>query len=217
MTNARPERIKKNLLIKILLIVAAVYSSLIATEAAIQVQGGYITQIDFAGTSNTERWLGFHGEITANTITIGNSRLRKNDSIQKIFMDISVHEDDYLLIMTSPSPPVLSGLRAGNIASIDGITGKGIDSGSNTFTYLSTYRIPYTGALLEQVPTLYMFERRFREGLLEDANGNLVLAVPLNGFQGEKNNFSFMLPDNDNNNLTYSIFYLPSQEDIHME
>jgi len=96
LTNARPERIKKNLLIKILLIVAAVYSSLIATEAAIQVQGGYITQIDFAGTSNTERWLGFHGEITANTITIGNSRMRKYDSIQKIFMDISVHEDDYL-------------------------------------------------------------------------------------------------------------------------
>jgi hypothetical protein len=213
---------KKKLLIKILLIVAAIYLSLIATEAAIQVYGGYITQIDFEGTSNTEHWLGFHGEITDYTITIENSRIRNNDSIQKFFLHISVHEGDYIFITTSSSPPVISELHAGNIASVDEITGGGYDSGSNTFTYSSTYRIPYTGIILDKVPVIYVFDGRQRtnyimEGLLEDANGNLVLAVPLNGFQGEKNNFSFMLPDNDNNNLTYSIFYLPSQEDIHLE
>lgn len=213
---------KKKLLIKILLIVAAIYVSLIATEAAIQVYGGHITRIDFAGTSNTEHWLGFQGEITANTITIQNSGIRNNDSIQKFFLNISVHDGDYLFITTSLSPPVISELHAGNITSADEITGGDYDSGSNTFTYSSIYRIPYTGIILDKVPVLYMFDGRQRtnyilEGLLEDSNGNLVFAVPLNGFQGEKNNFSFMLPGNDINNLTYSIFYLPSQEDIHPE
>ncbi|MDL5503284.1 MAG: hypothetical protein QSU88_08710, partial [Candidatus Methanoperedens sp.] len=108
---------------------------------------------------HTEHWVGFYGIITNNTMIIGNIDV-KNNAIPHIFSGISVHKGDYLVITTSYSPPDLSGLKAGNTASIDEITGLGDDSGSNTFTNSFTYRIPSSGTVLVDVPSTYILDSR---------------------------------------------------------
>ncbi|HEX7627911.1 MAG TPA: hypothetical protein VF354_03205, partial [Candidatus Methanoperedens sp.] len=141
----------------------------------------------------SEHWLGFYGMY--------------------IFPGISVNKGDYLIITTSPSPPDLSGLKAGNIASIDEITGLGDDSGSNTFTNSSNYRIPSSEAVLDDVPSIYMLNGMgyySREALLADINGDPVFAVPVESRPGENNEtyyLQFMLPENGR---LYYLFYLPS-------
>ncbi|HMB44764.1 MAG TPA: hypothetical protein VKL21_02975 [Candidatus Methanoperedens sp.] len=199
-------KIINNLFIKTLLMIAF-FVSIATGQAAVQANEGYIERIDFAGNSYTEHWLGFYGIINNNTMMIGNSNV-KNDTA--IFTGIWAHEGDYLLITTSPSPPF--GLRAGNIASVDEITGWGDDSGSNTFSYSSNYRIPYSEAILTDVPSIYMFDNKkqySREALFSDSNGNPVFAVPIENIHNTSSHyFQLMLPDNGN--LTYYFFYLPS-------
>ncbi len=127
-----------------------------------------------------------------NTMTIGNFNVKNNNSIKYIFPGISIDKGDYLIITTSPSPPDLSGLKAGNIASIDEIT-VGDESGSNTFTNYSNYLIPSSGALLADVPSIYMSDGMgyySREALFADINGDPVFAVQVE-------------PRSDKNNETY--------------
>lgn len=210
MINSSPIKISNNLLIKTLLIAFCV--SIATGHAAVQANGGYTTQVDFAGSSYTEHWLGFYGVFTNNTMTIENSYDRNYTSVQQIFSGIRAQNGDYLLITTSPSPPF--GLRAGNIASVDEITGWGDDSGSNTFTHSSNYRIPYSEDILTDVPSIYMFDNKTlysREALFSDSNGNPVFAVPIEPYDLQNTSthyFQLMLPDNGN--LTYYFFYLPS-------
>jgi len=210
--NGSPIRIIRKLLIDILLIMV-LFLSITAGESVYQANGGYLTHMDIERNSYTEEWMGFYCLISNNTMTIENSHV-KNNNIQHIFTGISIDEGDYILITTSPSPPELSGLRAGNIASIDKITGRGDDSGSNTFTYSSSYMIPFSGTILDDVPSLYMFDSRehyFREALLADNNADPVFAVPIEpqDIQNNKSRFfQFMLPQNDS--ITYYFYYLPS-------
>ncbi len=202
MTNRSPIKIINNLLIKTLLIIAFCVS---VASGQVQANGGYTAQIDLASNSYTEHWLGFYGIIANNTMMIGNT---KNDTA--IFTGIQAHEGDFLLITTSPSPPF--GLRAGNIATVDEITGLGDDSGSNTFTHSSNYRIPYSEAILTDAPSIYMFDNKkqySREALFSDGNGNPVYAVPIENIDNTSSHFfQLMLPDNGN--LTYYFFYLSS-------
>lgn len=191
----------------------ALFSSMTAGESVFQANGGYLTPMNIERNSYTEHWMGVYGVISNNTMTIENSYVKYNN-IQHILTGISAHEGDYILITTSPSPPELSGLRAGNIASIDKITGNDDDSGSNTFTYSSSYMIPFSGTILDDVPSLYLFDSRehyFREAFLEDNNADPVFAVPIEPQDIQTNkshSFQFMLPQNGS--ITYYFFYLPS-------
>lgn len=205
MINSPPIKIINNLLIKTLLI--AFFVSIAGGQADVQADGGYIARIDIAGNSYTEHWLGFYGVINNNTMIIGNSDTKNEGAI---FTGLSPQAGDYLLITTSPSPP--SVLQAGNIASVDEITGLGDDSGSKTFTHSSNYRIPYSNAILTDVPSIYISDsmnNHFREALFSDSNGNPVFAVPIEDLRNTSSNFQLMLPDNGN--LTYYFFYLPAQ------
>ena len=204
MTNRSPIKIINNLLIKTLFIIAFYVS---IASGQVHANGGYISQIDLAGNSYTEHWLGFYGIITNNTMMIGNSYMKNYTAI---FTGIRAHEGDYLLITTSSSPPF--GLRAGNISSVNEITGLGDDSGSNTFTHSSNYRIPYSEAILTDAPSIYMFDNKkqySREALFSDSNGNPVFAVPIENIDNISSHFfQLMLPDNGN--LKYYFFYMPS-------
>lgn len=211
-----PIKTFKNLRINIILIVI-ICISISAGESAVQANGGYITWNDFTVNSYTEHWLGFYGMITNNSMTIEIFDMKNNKALQHIFPGITIHKGDYLIITTSPSPPDLSGLKAGNIESIDEITGMGDDSGSNTFTNSSTYRIPSSGAVLVDVPFIYMLDgmgHYSMEALLADINGDPVFAVPVEPGPGENNetySFQFMLPDNSrDNSRLYYLFYLQS-------
>jgi len=210
--NSSSIKIIINLLPNILIIIA-IFVSITADGSVFQTNGGYLTHMDIERNSYTEHWMGFYGVISNNTMTIENSNVKNNNSIQHIFTGISVHEGDFMIITTSPSPPEISGLRAGNIASIDEITGRRDESGSNTFTYSSSYLIPFSGTILVDVPSLYMFDSRehyFREVLLAESNEDPVFAVPIK-LQDVQNNkshsFQLMLPQNGN--ITYYFFICP--------
>jgi hypothetical protein len=211
-----PIKIFKNLIINIVMVVI-IFMSISTGEGAVQANGGYLTRTDFAVGQYTEHWLGFYGMITNNSMTIGNFDMKNNKAIQHIFPGITVHKGDHLIVTTSPSPPDISGLKAGNITSIDEITGPGDDSGSNTFTNSSTYRIPSSGAVLVDVPFIYMLDgmgHYSMEALLADINGDPVFAVSVEPGPGENNetySFQFMLPDNStDNSRLYYLFYLQS-------
>jgi hypothetical protein len=212
LVNGSPIRIIRNLVINILLI-SALFVSITAGESVFQVNGGYITHMDFEENFYTEHWMGFYGAISNDTITIENPDVKNNNAIEHIFTGISVNEGDYLIITTSPSPLELLGLRAGNTTSVDEITGTDADSGSNTFIYSSSYLIPFSGTIIVDVPSVYMFDSRehyFREALLADSNGDPVFAVPIESqdFQNNKSHsFQFMLPQNGS--ITYYFYYLP--------
>ena len=202
----------KILLTQIILIVILCVSNA-AGESAVQANGGYVTRNDFSVNSYTEHWLGFNGMITNNLMTIENLDVKDNNGVQNIFSGISVQKGDYLIITTSPSPPDLIGLKAGNIASIDEITGLGDDSGSNTFTNSSTYLIPSSGAKLTDVPSIYIDHpgQHSREAFLADSNGDQVFAVPIEPLPGKNDEsyyFQLMLPDNGR--LKYYFYYLQS-------
>lgn len=205
------KKVIKNILLLIIICI-----SISAGEGAVQANGGYLTQTDLAVNSYSEHWLGFYGMITNNSMTIENFDMKNNKAIQHIFPGITVHKGDYLIITTSSSPPDLSGLKAGNIASIDEITGLGDDSGSNTFRNSSNYLIPSSGALLADVPSIYMSDgmgHYSREALLTDINGDPVFVVQVanSGKNNETYSFQFMLPDNSrDNSRLYYLFYLQS-------
>ncbi|MFZ3168737.1 MAG: hypothetical protein WA130_14065 [Candidatus Methanoperedens sp.] len=206
-----PIKIIKDI-IKNIIFVVIIYISISAGESAAQANGGYITRNDFAVNSYTEHWMGFYAIITNNSMTIENFDMKNNKAIQHTFPGITVHKGDYLIITISPSPPDLSGLKAGNIASIDEITGMSDDSGSNTFTNSSTYRIPSSGAVLADVPSIYMLDgmgHYSREALLTDIDGDPVFVIQVadSGKNNETYSFQFMLPDNGR---LYYLFYLQS-------
>lgn len=211
--NGSPIRIIINLVLNILLIIA-LFVSITADGSVFQANGGYLTNMAIERNTYTEHWMGYYGVISNNTMMIENSNMKNNKTIQHIFTGITVHEGDYMIITTSPSPPELSGLRAGNIASVDEITGGGADSGSNTFTYSASYMLPFSGTILVDVPSIYMFDSRehyFREALLADSNEDPVFAVPNEPQDIQKNkshSFQLMLPQNGS--ITYYFFYLPS-------
>ncbi|NJD77086.1 MAG: hypothetical protein FIB08_08340, partial [Candidatus Methanoperedens sp.] len=207
--------------------------------AAVEGSGGYITRADFPGIfyNYTRFWQGYYSVIISGSSPILNSSYNYSsgltnytfnqsgigiNTISGVQLGANIREGDYLLITTSPVPPVLTNLTSGNISSIDAITGQGDESGTNTFTSSSSYRIPYTGGtILTDVPTLYTFTNSlpqfnyFKEGLLQDENGTIVFAVPISsspvpGYDGSSYYFQFMLPNNESNPLTYYMFYLPS-------
>ncbi len=208
-----------------------------SAAAAEMRSGGNITRVDFADVfyNYTQYWQGYYSVITSAPSPFLNSSYNYSsanytfnssgigiNTIRRVELGASIREGDYLLITTSPLPPVLTNLTAGNVSTIDTITGQGDESGTRTFTSRSSYRIPYTGGtVLTGVPTVYTFvnsgpqSNYFKEGLLEDDKGTMVFAVPINstpvrGFDGESYYFQFMLPNNNTNPLTYYMFYLPS-------
>jgi hypothetical protein len=214
LVSGSPIRIIRNILLNKVLIITF-FVSITAGESGYQANGGYLTHMDIVRNNYTEHWMGFYGVISNNTMTIENFNVKidTNNSIQHIFTDMSIHEGDYLIITTSSSPPELSGFRAGNIVSVDEITGRGADSGSNTFTSSSSYPIPFSGTILD-APSIYIFDSRehyFREALLADSNGDPVFAVPIESHDLQNNkshSFQLMLPQNGS--ITYYFFYLPS-------
>ena len=203
----------RNIVINLLLIIA-LFVSITAGESVFQANGDYLTNMDIESNYYTEHWMGFYGVISNNTMTIENSNVNNNNATQYIFTGISIHEGDYMIVTTSPSPPEPSGLRAGNKSSVDKITGRGDDSGSNTFTHFSSYVIPFLGTKLVDVPSIYIFDNRehyFREALLEDSNGNPVFAVPIEPQDIQYNkihSFQLMLPQNGS--INYYFYYMPS-------
>lgn len=201
-----------------------------ANNGSHDAKGGYITDIKFSAISmNTDKWQGYYGQIIAQSSSIYPnpiSPVRQGiGTIYKLELGATINEGDLILITNSSMVPVLSELKAGNISTIDNITGINWDSGTNTFTTTSTFHLPTVGINITNVPTMYTFAdsnpqyNYFKEGLLEDASGNILFIVPLNsslnyGFDNYTYFFQFMVPNNRTNPLVYSMYYVPSVQSV---
>lgn len=201
-----------------------------ASNGSHDAKGGYITDIEFSAISmNTDKWQGYYGQIIAQSSSIYPnpiSPIRQGiGTIYKLELGANINEGDLILITNSSTVPALSELKAGNISTIDNITGIDWDSGTNTFTNTSTFHLPTIGINITNVPTIYTFAdsnpqyNYFREGLLEDASGNIIFIVPLNsslnyGFDNYTYFFQFMVPNNRTNPLVYSLYYVPSVQSV---
>jgi hypothetical protein len=201
-----------------------------ASNGNLDAKGGYITDIEFSAISmNTDKWQGYYGHIIARSSSIYPnpiSPVRQGiGTIYKLELGATINEGDLIIITNSSMVPVLSELKAGNVSTIDNITGIDWDSGTNTFTNTSTFHLPTIGINITNVPTIYTFAdsnpqyNYFREGLLEDASGNILFIVPLNsslnyGFDNYTYFFQFMVPNNRTNPLVYSMYYVPSVQSV---
>ncbi len=201
-----------------------------ASNGSHDARGGYITYIEFSAISmNTDKWQGYYGQIIAQSSSIYPNPVSPVQqgigTIYKLELGATINEGDLILITNSSTVPVLSELKAGNISTIDNITGIDWDSGANTFTNTSTFQLPTIGINITNVPTIYTFAdsnpqyNYFREGLLEDASGNIIFIVPLNsslnyGYDNSTYFFQFMVPNNRTNPLVYSMYYVPSVQSV---
>ena len=201
-----------------------------ASNGSHDAKGGYITDIEFSAISmNTNKWQGYYGQIIVRSSSIYPNPISPVQqgigTIYKLELGATINEGDLILITNSSTVPVLSELKAGNISTIDNITGIDWDSGTNTFTNTSTFHLPTIGINITDVPTIYTFAdsnpqyNYFREGLLEDASGNILFIAPLNsslnyGFDNYTYFFQFMVPNNRTNPLVYSMYYVPSVQSV---
>ena len=222
------------LLILAIMIIIIASSFSVAAEPASNgshdARGGFIAVIDFSAISmDTDKWQGYYGQIITQSSSTHPTPINPVQqgigTIYKLELGANINEGDLILITNSSTVPILSELKAGNISTIDNITGNDWDSGTNTFTNTSTFQLPTIGININNVPTIYTFVdsnpqyNYFREGLLEDANGNIIFIVPLNsslnyGYDNSTYFFQFMVPNNRTNPFVYSMYYVPAVQSV---
>jgi predicted transcriptional regulator with HTH domain len=202
------------------IVVMALLSVGISGGTGAEAQAGYITSINIIASSQTDHWQGYYGFLSGISQNITkypeyfNVSTSNVSSIRPIELNMSTFTPNEYLLITDSNSLNVPGLQAGDISMIDSITGTGSDSGTNTFTYKSSfYNIPIRGNI-QNVPTVYINgtgQMNFREGLLKDGN-NSVFIVPIEeampGYNGLPCNFQFILPTNYSNPITYYIYYL---------
>jgi len=117
-------------------------------------------------------------------------------------------------ILFSNSSTLPTGLTAGNLTQLDNfVAAISGDSATNTFKYFTTFTI--NGVTINNAPTTYtnvnniLQNNKFREGYLNDANGNLVFAVEVElntqGYNTSYFDFQAILPTD---NKTTTEYYL---------
>lgn len=207
----------------IIVVIAVLASTSTPGLGSNNARGGYITEVNVTGLSLTDHWQGYYGVLNYTSPTSPTHPYYFNESgpnissIRSITLVASSFTLGYILISNSSTAPNVSNLIAGNPSTIDLITGTGSDSGTNTFTFNTSYtNLPYIGTIV--APTVYTYinsgeSMYFREGFMRDGN-DLVFIVPIKemrtGYDGSSYNFQLILPNNKSDPITYYMYYLPS-------
>jgi hypothetical protein len=196
------------------IIVISVICAPTASAGTHEAGGGNITSINFTVYSTTNYWQGYYsGPIQSGIDKYPDFFIKSRtnaSTVYRVDTGVQFRPGEYILATTAMPLLHLSDLRAGNVSGIDLITGTGSDSGTNTFTAIDEYRNIIGIGDISNVPTAHV--GNFREGLLQDINGNLVFIIPIDekivGYDGGLYNFQFLLPTNATNPLTYYLYYL---------
>ncbi|MBW3018573.1 hypothetical protein KY329_00100 [Candidatus Woesearchaeota archaeon] len=194
---------------KTILIILLLFLALAAkTEAqAVTAQGGNITPLNISGQTQTRFWQGVPGRITVippfaptQVNTTGGNINRTNFNItSRCANPISITG----FILFSNSSNLIVGLTAGNLTLLDALlVSSRSDNATRTFTQNTTFNIG--GAVINNVPTTYTYVNNsaqnsvFREGYLNDAAGNIVIAVAVDlntqGYNRSFFDFQAILP-----------------------
>ncbi|WP_218185083.1 hypothetical protein [Methanogenium cariaci] len=193
-------------LIGVIIVISVICAPPTASAGTHEAGGGNITSINFTVYSTTNYWQGYYsGPIQSGIDKYPDFFIKSRtnaSTVYRVDTGVQFRPGEYILATTAMPLLHLSDLRAGNVSGIDLITGTGSDSGTNTFTAIDEYRnIIGIGGDISNVPTAHV--GNFREGLLQDINGNLVFIIPIDekivGYDGGLYNFQFLLPTNATN------------------
>lgn len=187
----------------------------VCAQGSNEAQGGNISVLAISGTSQTKNWQGIAGDIffippNSTLYNATGSHLNISD-LQFDVGCIPISISGFIIFSNSSSPPAV--FLPGNLSLLDSFVGAGSDSGSNTFTYLSSFTI--SGITINNVPTTNTYvnshpqNSTFREGYFNDASNNLVFVTEiyedLSGYNGSKFDFQAILPSPDYSTTTYYI------------
>ncbi|MEM2948790.1 MAG: Dickkopf N-terminal cysteine-rich domain-containing protein [Candidatus Bilamarchaeaceae archaeon] len=191
---------KMNLAVLPILLLFGVVSAQVGSE------GGNVTQLNASSSLNSTYWDGLYGDVILGSglnythIVMGNNIIELNVVAQNppcTYSSITMH------IIAVNSSLLTTPLSPGNLTLLDAFVGGSAENGTRTFTSTSTFTLTY--GTIASVPTTYTYAGNvssidFREGYLNDANGNLVfVAVVVSDrpdWNGTTSDYQIMLPNN---------------------
>lgn len=177
------EKEKKKAILAIIALLIALSS---VSAGSYDAQGGNITRVDISRETQTDIWQGLTSRITfvgPDSPTVVNAT-GGNVNYTQFFVTSPVPAPftvtGFILFSNSTQAPV--GLTPGNITLLDEFINNALsDSANRTFTRTTSFTI--NGVTINNVPTTNTYVNNgsqtlvFREGYLNDANGNIILAV----------------------------------------
>ncbi|MBW3018373.1 hypothetical protein KY325_04385, partial [Candidatus Woesearchaeota archaeon] len=188
---------------------------------AVNASGGYITYMNLSVQQQTAHWTGFFGQFIFAQPSFAPSGLTAgggNLSLQSFNVSTAcanpTNITGVLLFTNATSLP--TGLVSGNLILLDSLVPGVSDSPSNTFAQNSTYVIG--GNTINNVPTTHTYINStaqnvsFKEGYLQDSNGNLVFASVI-----EENVPGFNLTTYDFQAIVPVINYGPSNYNVFID
>jgi len=178
---------------------------LLFSIANVTTEGGNVTEVFLNTAQNSSYWDGFYGDVvlgaggiytetvTGNNITLLNMIAQDPPCT---YSSIAMH------VLAANASSIVLPLSAGNLAILDSMI-PDAENGSGTFTFNSSFSL--NSGTYNNVPSLHTLANGassvyFREGYLNDANGNLIfVAVVANNrpnWQGGTSDYQIMLPNN---------------------
>jgi hypothetical protein len=189
------------------------------SAASTNATGGYVTYLNLNVQQQTSHWTGFFGEFVfapqsqaPTSVTAGGGNLTLQNFIFTTSCAGPTNISGVIMFTNSSSLP--TGLVPGNLTMLNNSVPGVLDSPSNTFTQLSSYVIG--GNTINNVPTTYTYinsspqNTSFKEGYLQDSNGNLVFVSVIEenilGFNQSTYDFQIMTPVLNFGPTSYNVF-----------
>jgi hypothetical protein len=169
--------------------------------AEILAQSGNITLLNICLKTQTLHWQGYAGQVYFGTAPQVPTDLNATGSLVNgtninftIPCDNPTYVSGFITFSNSSSPPI--GLVPGDLSILDILSGNKSDSGSRTFTTLSTFDMP--SGTITNVPTMFSYVNEtpqssaFREGYFnQDGNMVFVTAIEQNLLGYNRSYFDF--------------------------
>ncbi len=207
---------------KTILLVLAFFAAAASASAApynITAQGGNITWlVQVAMVRQTDHWQGVAGQVHFGTAAQAPTDVNATGSFVNatninftIPCDNPVFVRGYIMFSNTSNPP--AGLVAGDLTILDRLTGNRSDSGTKTFTTISTFDLP--SGSIANVPTVFSYVNEtpqssaFREGYFNQGNDIVfITAIEQNllGYNRSYFDFQAMLIAPRRTTIPYYIF-----------
>jgi len=188
-----------------LVLVALLFTSIAFSQVIIE--GGNVTNLNLTDNLSSTSWDGIFGEVVLGAGATYNHQVT-GDNVSRINMVAQnppcTYSNLIMHVIAVNDSALTTPLSAGNLSKLDLFINKEEENGSNTFITNSTFTLSY--GTFTEVPTVYTYANNasstdFREGYLNDANGNLVFInlVVSNkpDWNGTTSDYQIMLPMND--------------------
>jgi hypothetical protein len=208
----------KILLIALILAVAAA-SVNAAAPYNITAQGGNITWLVQIGLlRQTDHWQGYAGQVYFGTAAQAPADVNATGSLVNatninftIPCDNPTYVRGYIAFSNTSNPP--AGLVAGDLTILDKLTGNKSDSGTKTFTTISTFDLP--SGTIANVPTTFPYINEsaqnftFREGYFNQGNDLVFMThieKDLQGYNRSYFDFEAMLVAPNRTTIRYYLY-----------